>query len=292
MKKNPLVSLVIPSYNGKDLSVKLLDSLKNLEYNNFEIILVDNGSSDGTYEYVKKRYPYVKSMKIRENKGFTGGINTGIKQAKGKYIVVMNNDMVVLPDWLSELVKVAESDKNIGIVGSTFTAEDIDFVRLGYIESNKIFLNFKPLDIPKNRIEEIPEVVNVDNTFGLTRREVFEKIGLFDEKYFIYWEEIDLCYRAKKIGYKIVTARKAELWHNSGSTMKKFSYLKTFHYHKNKIRFILKNFSFFRKIINVPLTLTIFFGEIVLNSLKRDFRKSLAIINAIIWNILNFRDYL
>ncbi len=292
MVKGPLVSLVIPSYNGKDLTIKLLESLKKTTYKNYEIVLVDNGSVDGTYEYVKKRYPYIKAVKIEINRGFTGGMNFGIKHSKGEYIVVMNNDMTFDPNWLMELVKVAESDKRLGIIGSAYTSRDANFVRLGYKERGKIILNFKPVDVPKIESNKLPTVVEVDNTFGLTRREVLDKVGLFDEKYFIYWEEVDLCYRAKKAGYKIAAATKSTVFHEGSLTMKKYTYTKTFHYHKNKIRFIFKNLNLLRKLVNVPLTLLQLAVKCVVYMVRGDFSNSLAIIKAVFWNIQNFGDYL
>lgn len=290
--KEPFVSLIIPSYNGKSLAIKLLESLKKTTYKNYEVVFVDNGSIDGTYEYVKKHYPYVKSLKIEKNRGFTGGMNFGIKHSKGDYIVVMNNDMEFDPKWLSELVKVAESDKTIGIVGSGYTEKNIDFVRLGYVESGNVLLNFKPVDIPKKKYRNLPDLMKVDNTFGLTRKKLLNKIGLFDEKFFIYWEEVDLCYRAKKAGYKIVAATKSIVFHGGSQTMKKYSYLKRFHYDKNKIRFILKNLNFLRKTINVPLTLVKFFAEIIKCGINGDLEGSKAIFSSIWWNVKNIKDYL
>lgn len=292
MKKEPLVSLVIPSYNGKDLAVGLIESVKKVTYKNFEIILVDNGSVDGTYEHVKKYYPYVKAVKIEKNRGFAGGMNFGIKHSKGDYIVVMNNDMTVRPNWLTELVKVGESDKTIGIAGSAYTEKNIGFVRLGYKESGKIILNFKPVDVHKEKLDELPNVIEVDNTFGLTRKEVLNKIGLFDEKYFIYWEEVDLCYRARKAGYQVVATPRATVYHAGSQTMKKFSYLKTLHYNKNKIRFILKNLSFTRKVVNLPLILVQYLIKSLFYLVKGNLPHSLAMLQAIFWNIKNFKDYL
>lgn len=290
--KGPFVSLIIPSYNGKELSIKLLESLKKTTYKNYEIVLVDNGSVDDTYDYVRKHYPYVKSLKIGKNRGFAGGMNFGIKHSRGDYIVVMNNDMTFDPNWLAELVKIAESDKNLGIVGSAYTEKDIDFIRLGYVESGNVLLNFKPVDIPKEKHKNFPSVINVDNTFGLTRRKLLNKIGLFDEKFFIYWEEVDLCYRAKKAGYKTVTATKSVVFHGGSQTMKKYSYLKTFHYHKNKIRFIMKNLSLFRKFVNITFIIPQFFWKSILYAGKGQFSNSLAVLKAIFWNVLNFTDYL
>ena len=291
MNNEPLVSLVIPSYNGKEMTVNLLKSLKKTTYKKYDIIVVDNGSNDGCYEYVKKHFPYVKPLKLEKNKGFTGGANFGIRHSKSEYVVMMNNDMIVDSKWLSELVKVANSDGRIGIVGSVFLNDSNIIDRIGYIESRKFILQFKPLYRGVTYRDNFPPAIEVNHTFGLIKREVLNKVGLFDDKNFVFWEDIDLCYRAKKAGFKIVVATHAKIWHGKGQTMMRFPYATAFHYNKNQLRFILKNLSFVRKLINTPLTLLRLAGKSISYLLKGDFRKVLAIAHAIIWNIRNFRDY-
>ncbi len=293
--KNPYVSIIIPSYNGKDLTINLLKSLKKSSYKNYEIVVVDNGSNDGCYEYVKKNYPYIKAVRIEKNNGVTGGLNAGIKVSKGVYLVMMNNDMIVDPEWLTHLVRVADSDKNIGIVGYAFLEFGLkkDVVqRFGYAETNKIFLKFKGVGKGETYKGQFPEVLDIDHAFGLVKRGVIDKIGVFDEKIFMSWDEADLCYRAKKAGYKTVVATKSKVYHIGGVTVKKAPYLRVFHYHKNRIRFILKNLSFFRKLINLPLTVTYYILESAVYLVRGDFRYSISILNAIFWNIKNVKDYL
>lgn len=291
MKNEPLVSLVILSYDGKEMTINLLKSLKKTTYKNYNIIVVDNGSRDGCYEYVKKYFPYVKALRLEKNQGFTGGANFGIRHSNGEYVVMMNNDMIVDSKWLSELVKVANSDSRIGIVGSVFLNDSNTIDRIGYIENRKLILQFKPLYRGVTYRDSFPPAIEVDHTFGLIKRKVLSKVGLFDDKNFVFWEDIDLCYRAKKAGFKIVVATHAKIWHWKGQTMMRFPYATIFHYNKNQLRFILKNLSFSRKLINIPLTLLRLAGESVSYLLKGDFRKTLAISHAIIWNIRNFRDY-
>jgi len=292
MKNEPSVSLVIPSYNGKEMTINLLKSLQKTAYKNYEIIVVDNGSSDGCYEYVKKHFPYVRAFKLENNLGFTGGANFGIKQSKGEYVVMMNNDMTVDSKWLSELVKVAVSDGTIGIVGSVFLNDSNVIDRIGYKENRKFILQFKPLYRGIKYNDNFAPVVEVDHTFGLVKRDVLNKIGLFDDKHFIFWEDADLCYRAKKVGFKIVVATRAKIRHSKGQTMMRFPVETVFYYNKNQLRFILKNLSPLRKLINAPIILLQLSVKSSSYFLKGDFKKALAVIHAIIWNIRNFRDYI
>ncbi len=292
MKNEPLVSLIIPSYDGKDMTVTLLKSLRKTTYKKYEIIVVDNGSTDGCYEHIKRHFPYVKVLMLEKNRGFTGAANFGIMHSKGKYLVMMNNDMKVDSKWLSELVKVANSDRRIGIVGSVFL-DDINTIdRLGYVENRKFILQFKPLYRGVKYKNQFPPIIEVDHTFGLIKREVLNKIGLFDDKNFILWEDIDLCYRAKKAGFKVAVATRAKIWHGKGKTMIRFPYATAFHYNKNQLRFILKNLNTLRKSVNIPVILLQFLSKIISYSLKGDFRRAFAVIHAIIWNVRNFKDYI
>lgn len=286
------VSVIVLTYNGKDMTVRLLESLAKTNFTDYETVLVDNASTDGCEEYVREHFPYVRIIRNDKNLGYAGGMNVGIKTVSGKYVVLLNNDMLVDPNWLDELVKVAESDEKIGIVGGSLTSEEIDFERLGYLESNGVLLKLKPLDIPKNKLDaNFPDMVQVDNTVGLIKKVVLDDIGMFDEKYFFYWEEVDLCYRAKMAGYKIVAASKSKIWHGGGMTIKKMPYMKTFHYNKNKIRFILKNLNLPRKFINVPVTISQQLLKGMEYMLRGDTKNCFAIIKGIFWNIRNFGDY-
>ncbi len=294
MKISPLVSLIIPTYNGKEMMIGFLESLSGVTYKNYEIIVVDNGSSDGTYEYVKKHYTYVKAVKIVKNSGFTGAMNVGIRHSKGEYIIMLNDDMISISSlWLNELVDVAASDKNIAMVGFATTDRGVDFERLGHVETSKLFVKYSPLDVPKKTMKILPRLVEVDNIqLGLIKKEIFKKFGLFDQKYFIYWSEIDLCYKTKMAGYKIVADTRAKILHYGSSTMNKTSYSKVYYSHRGKIRFILKNLNLLKKLTTLSATLSQFFGEIILYTVRGDFSISLAIINSLIWNIINFRDYI
>ncbi|MBI2542890.1 MAG: glycosyltransferase family 2 protein [Candidatus Aenigmarchaeota archaeon] len=292
----PKVSIVIPSYNGKNLTVNLLNSIKETVYKDYEVIVVDNGSDDGCYEYVKEHFPDAKAVKIKINRGVTGAWNEGIKNSRGRYIVVMNNDMIVDPNWLTELVKVAESDNKIGIVGSVlmdFNSAKTDVIqRLGYVEIDKVILKFVPVAKDEIYRNQFPDVLKVDHTFGLVKREVIDKIVEFDEKNFMSWDEVDFCYRAKKFGYTTVTATKSKIYHIGSVTVKKEPYIRVFHYHKNRIRFMLKNLSLFRKLVNVPLTLVYYMFEIMFRLVRGDSQYSRAVLNGIFWNIKNVRDYI
>ena len=132
---SPKVSIIIINYNGKELLEKCLESLFKVDYDNFEIILVDNNSTDGTMEFVTKNYPSIIIIKLDSNKGFAEPNNIGSKIAKGEYLLFLNNDTVVTPDFISKMIKVVENDKKIGICQSLLLKPD------GSIDSSGDFID-------------------------------------------------------------------------------------------------------------------------------------------------------
>lgn len=291
MKNDPLVSVIVLNYNGKEMTVQFLESLKGTKFSNYETILVDNGSTDGTVGHIAENFPYVKIVKNKENLGVTGGMNTGIRVSKGKYVCLMNNDMKVYPDWLGELVKVADSDEKIGIVVPMLMNDDKNIERIGYVENGSLLLRFKTLG--RNEVDngQFPQVIELAHGNGLVKKEVFEKVGLLDEKFFGYWDELDFCYRVKRFGYKTVAATKSKVWNKGSGTFKPNSYLVIFHKHKNRIMFIVKNLGLFRKILNLSFTLIYYFWEIVHSTYKKDFVRVKAIRDGIAWDIKYYKDY-
>ncbi len=218
--KVPKVSIVILNWDGKKDTAVCLESLKKITYPNYHIILVDNGSHDDSSTYFKKNYAYVSLITIKENIGFTGGNNVGMKEAlkqNADYVLMLNNDTVVEPVFLNKLVEAAEEDKITGIFGPKI---------LYYSKPYKIWSaggNFIPF-IGKARTigineedgeqyDQKKEVAWVTGCAMFIRRSVLEKIGLLEEKYFSNYEDIDFCLTAKKKGFKILYVPKAIIYH-------------------------------------------------------------------------------
>lgn len=200
----PKVSIIILNWNGKRFTRNCLESIKkNTSYSNYEIIVIDQGSTDGSVEMIEKNFPEVKLVKNKENVGFSTGNNQGFRLAKGKYIMMLNNDTLVTPGWLSTLVKVMEHNEKIACVGSRIVSS---------LE-----------EVKKERKRDVEEVQTVGGAAMLIRKSVIRKIGNLDAKNFspIYGEENDWCYRARNHGYKIVIANKSVVVHLSSIAMKK-----------------------------------------------------------------------
>jgi len=232
------VSIVVLNYNGKELLRKCLESiLKETEYGNYEIIVVDNNSSDASVEMVKKFFPELKLIQNKKNYGFSKGNNIGAKYGlrnDAEFILFLNNDTEVTKGWLREMVKIAKSKEEIGIVGPRFLFPD------GRIQKNcyKYRYGFSHSLAP----DKIMEVDCVTAACMLIKRRVIEKIGLLDESYYpIYFEDVDYCFRVKKAGFKIICTPNSIVYHHKGVTMEKLDWQYET-YHTNRIRFILKHF--------------------------------------------------
>ena len=217
----PKVSLLVLTWNEKDMLVNCLNSTRNINYPNYEVIVIDNGSTDGTSKMIREEFPNVQLVEIERNVGPTEGANFGIRHALKNmpdYIFFTTNDTILDRNILNELIKVAESDETIGIVGPTeYSMEYPD-----RIESAGGFIDWKHGSINhKKFINGLHEVDYLG--FILIKHKLIEEIGLYNSKFFAYWEDTDLCTRAKKAGYKVLCVPKAKIWHKGSHTTKKSS---------------------------------------------------------------------
>jgi len=240
----PKVSIIILNWNGKDDTIECLESLKHITYPNYEVVLVDNGSVDGSVECFRKLYPKIEMIKNKENLGFAEGNNVALKEvvAKGSdYCLLLNNDTVVDPNFLFKLVEVAENDEQIGIVGPTVfyykNREQIQSAGGKICWKRGLAPHYTNIDYTK----EINGTRDVDYIMGcalLAKTKLFRDIGYLKRNYFAYWEETDWCVRAHKAGYKIVHVPSSKIWHKGGSTSKKTSGFFEYHMARNMFWFM------------------------------------------------------
>jgi len=294
--KRPLVSLIVLTYNGRDDTLAFLESLRCTDYTNYELILVDNASSDGTVEEVRSRFPGMKVVENDENLGFAGGMNVGVRESRGKYVVMLNNDMIAAQkEWLSLLVDAAEADERIGIAIPMVLYYGTDKIEsLGKAVPNfltKITATTSLLAHKEKDRGQFKEIVDIAAGNGLVRHDLFDRIGFLDEKMFIYFEETDFSYRARKSGYRIVCEPKSKIWHKGSATIKEGSYFAVYHGYKNKIRFILKDYDGFSKIVALLFNAAYYPFLVVKYVLKGRLELSRAVIDGVAWNLRNWKDY-
>ena len=255
----PKVSIIIVNYNGKELLQKCLDSLLNVRYDNFEIILVDNNSTDGTVEFITKNYPSLIIIKLDSNKGFAEPNNVAAKISKGKYLLFLNNDTVVTPNFISEMVKVMETDKKIAVCQSLLLKPD------GSVDSSGDFIDHLGVVYnSKTKIDEIREVSSARGASMLVRSDIFEKLDGFDQKFFITFEDVDLCWRSWILGYRVLIIPTSIVYHEGGITIKKIKSEIAFHGFKNQLAMKITNFEPILAMRNMML----FFGIYGIRELK------------------------
>ena len=226
----PKVCIVILNWNGKDITSKCLDSVRGITYPNYEVILIDNGSSDGSQEHFKKNYQWITFIENPKNLGFTGGNNIGIKiglEKKADYILLLNNDTVADPSFLDELINAGESRKDVGILNpKIYYYDNPDILwyaggRVSIFRGIPIHLGYQKKD--EGQYDDSCEVNFITGCAFLIKRDVIEKIGILDENLFIYSEDLDWCFRAFKAGYKGLYVPSSKIWHKEGMDSKKNS---------------------------------------------------------------------
>ena len=240
------VSIIIPNYNGQKYLGDCFDSLYRLDFprDTYEIIVVDNASSDGSREFIDAMYPAVVLIKAEKNLGFASGCNLGIKNSSGAYIVLLNNDTVVDSNWLKELVAVADTDPEIAIVGSKLLfkhAPNVIQNAMSYLTERGDGGDMGTHEPDEGQFDTIREGMAVCGASMLIRRTLIEDIGALDEDFFAYYEDMDLCYRTRFYGKKIVFAPKSVVYHIHSATSGEWSPLFTFLVLRNKLLIHLKN---------------------------------------------------
>jgi GT2 family glycosyltransferase len=263
---NPVVSIVVLNLNGKDCLGKCLRSLFESKYENKEIIVVDNGSTDGSQDFVKSQFPSVKLIENQKNLGFGPGNNVGIKNATGDFVLFLNNDVLLDPDCIGILTTKMVQEEDIGVIGCKIYVGSLNKVIQhagGTLDpsGSGILIGYLEKDVG-----QYDEEKNVDWVHGaafLVRKSVFKDVGMFDPIYYpIYHDEVDLCYRAKKFGYKIRYEPSAEVYHFEDIGSEK-TFKTAFFRIRNTLIFACK----YTSAIRLPL-LPFLHVKIIINGLK------------------------
>lgn len=234
IRKLQNLSVVILNFNSGQFLLDCLESLNQVKDEaNLEIWVGDNASSDDSFESAQKRFPKFNYLKNDENLGFTKGNNLLLKKVKSEYILILNPDSKVLPRTLKKMLNFMEENPKVGAASCRVEKEngEIDWashrgIPTPWASFKYYFLNDDSLYHLTNRnLKEVHEVDSITGAFFLTRKEVLDKVGLFDEDFFMYGEDLDLCFRIKKAGYKIMYVPAVKIIHYKGisSGIKKHS---------------------------------------------------------------------
>ncbi len=229
------VAAIVLNYDGKELTLQALDSLRRMRYPSFDLVVVDNGSTDGSYEAIAAAHPAVIQVRTEVNLGPAGGYNLGMAWAMDEgydYLLILNNDIEADPDLLTELVRVAERDPTIGCVGPK-TYFYSDRTRLasagGVIRFKESVTRERGMGaVDRGQFDRDEEVSYVNGCGMLIRREAIEAAGLWDPVFFLSVEDADWCVRAKRRGFTCWYAHRAILYHMVSDTVGVYTPKKTF----------------------------------------------------------------
>ncbi len=216
MTKPGLVSVVIPNWNGKRFLAGCLDSLATQSYPQIEIVVVDNGSADGSVEFLQEQYAHVKLATFPVNTGFSVAVNRGIRESSGEFIALMNNDTIADCEWISEMVRVMREHPEIASCGCKMLAYDdhslLDGAGDGYRRGG-LPGRIGHREIDRGQFDTSRYILGACGGAALYRRTLFDDIGLFDEDYFAYLEDVDLGLRAQSAGYKCLYVPTSVIYH-------------------------------------------------------------------------------
>jgi hypothetical protein len=255
--ESPSVMFVVVNWNQRQLTLDCLASLRHQHYGNFAVVLVDNGSRDGSLLAVHEAFPEVTVLENGYNLGIAAANNVGIRyamEANSDYIFLLNNDTVVDPEMLERLVAVAESDPRIGVTGPTM---------FYYDEPEMIWCGGNSIDWGTGNTSRLRSGQHVSSFGDVTlfhvdfitscavciKRRVFETTGLMDERYFIYYDETDWFARASAMGWLTVYVPRARMWHKVSATMGESSPTTDYYMVRNKFLFLAKNLSGVPKLV-------------------------------------------
>lgn len=242
----PKVSVVIPNLNGKELLKVCLRSLKAQTFKDFETIVVDNASTDGSVGFLHEKYPKVRVIENKKNEGFAKPVNQGILAAGGRYVALLNNDTEADRKWLEELVGVLDKRKEVDFCASkVLKFHDrtiIDSAGDGWSWEHLGGYNIGKFEEDGPKFSRPRFCFSACAAAAIYRKELFKDVGLFDEKFFAHFEDIDFAFRAQLVGHRCLYVPTAVVYHVGGETTKYKSLFHCLLVDRNKILVILKNF--------------------------------------------------
>jgi riboflavin kinase/FMN adenylyltransferase len=250
-KATASVAVVILNFNGKKLMEKFLPSVNNTSYQNTELIIADNCSNDDSIEFLKRKYSKFKIIQLSVNHGFAKGYNEALKLVKADYYVLLNSDVEVGEGWIEPVIELMEADSAIGVCQPKVLA----------FNNKKLFEHagacgglmdqwgypfckgriFETVEIDTGQYDQVEEIFWASGAAMFIRSDLFHKLGGFDEDYYAHHEEIDLCWRIKRAGYKVMVQPKSVVYHLGGGTLDYQSPRKTYLNFRNSLFNIVKN---------------------------------------------------
>jgi len=229
MKQYPLVQIVVINFNGLNDTVECLESLSNINYKNYQILVVDNGSQYHELAIIKKKFPFLKYKENKKNIGFTGASNQGMRYGlsqKADYVLLLNNDTIVTKDFLDILVNYGETHKKVGILSPKILYHNTDCVWSmgGYISSFTGIIKMIGKNTKTSLWINKTYPMFITGCSMLIKSKIIKQIGLMNEKYFAYFEDVDYSFRARKQQYGLIVIPESIIYHKKKLKLYKFKY--------------------------------------------------------------------
>lgn len=292
----PLVSIITVNYDHPEVTCQMLDSLRRITYPSIEIIVVDNASPETDPTVIKDLYPEVTLIRSDRNLGFAGGNNLGIRQARGSYILLLNNDTEVVPGFLEPLVRKLESDPAIGAVSPQirFFHQQDTFQFAGSAPVNPYTVRshaFGYREKDHGQYDQDAETAFVHGAAMLVPMKVIRQIGLMAECFFLYYEELDWATRIRRAGYTLWFVHDSMVYHKESISTGKMSPLKTYYLNRGRLLYMRRNISggqfiislLYQALVSIPKNTLSYFFRGQYSHLK-------AHASAVIWHFYNISN--
>jgi hypothetical protein len=263
MTNHPKVAIVILNWNGVKHLRQFLPSVLSSIWPNLEIIIGDNASNDGSVEFIEKEYPSIRIIKNDQNYGFTGGYNRVLSQVDADYYILLNSDVEVCPGWIAPVISLMENDPLIAVaapkIKSYLQKDSFEHAGAagGFIDKfGYIFCRgrlFYEIEQDNGQYQQSGEVFWASGAAMFIKKHCWDAANGFDDSFFAHMEEIDLCWRLKNIGYKVMYCAESEIFHLGGGTLNVENPFKTYLNFRNNLSLLKKNLPFWRALFIIPM---------------------------------------
>jgi GT2 family glycosyltransferase len=289
-ESNPAVSVIILNYNGLDFLPRCMESLRKTSYSPLEIIVVDNNSTDTSLEYLREYHPDVRIIPILENLGYSGAYNVAVPLVDSKYIVLLNFDVEVEAEWLSQAIELLEADENLAAVQPKLKAYQ-NHRNFEYSGGSGGFIDaygfpfvrgrvFDEIEEDNGQYEDAVPIFWATGAAFVTRKSDFEAVGGLDHDFFMHMEELDLCWRYWLTGREIRVAPRGTVYHFAGAALSADSYRKMYYNHRNSLAMMMKNYERANLLKRLPIRFLLDWITILISPLRGENNRTFAVLAA------------
>lgn len=286
------VTVIIPHSGGEEILRHCLRSLQKTQYLNYKILVVDNGSRDGSRRMIRLEFPEVRIVESQTNLGFAAGCNLGIRDTRSPYVVLLNNDTEVTSGWLDPLVEAADTDATIGAIQPKILSyQDRQRFDYGGGAGGEIDLFgypfawgrlFDHIEVDTGQYDQQRQVFWASGAATLLRRSALDRVGLLDETFFAHMEEIDLNWRLQWAGYRVVAIPNAVVFHQTGATLGQHQFRKMVLNHRNSLVMMLRNHTTCTLLWIFPLRLLLEMITMIASLFRGQAKRTVAVLGGLI----------